>query len=174
MNEIVLIKPDKSYSQEIEILKKELTLSGDKDSFAGCCQLERFDAAEDWIDFTEKCRKGETELVPANVYLALRRTDNRIVGVIDLRHHIDHPILGTWGGHIGYIVRPGERGRGYGKEMLRLCLENCRSLGLDRVMVTCHTDNPASERIIRANGGVFEKEIIVDGRALKRFFIQVG
>ncbi len=39
--------------------------------------------------------------------------DNRVVGAIDLRHHIDHPILGTWGGHCGYSVRPSERRKGY-------------------------------------------------------------
>ena len=38
--------------------------------------------------------------------------DNRVVGIIDLRHHIDHPIRSLWGGHIGYTVRPSERGNG--------------------------------------------------------------
>ena len=47
----------------------------------------------------ETCPKGS---VTSNTYLAVRQSDNRIVGVIDLRHHINHPILGLWGGHIGY------------------------------------------------------------------------
>ena len=46
------------------------------------------------------------------MYIAVRKTDDKIVGVIDLRHHINHPILGTWGGHCGYSVRPSERGKG--------------------------------------------------------------
>ena len=41
--------------------------------------------------------------------------DNKIVGMIDLRHHINHPILSVWGGHIGYSVRPTERRKGYAK-----------------------------------------------------------
>ena len=36
--------------------------------------------------------------------LAIRLCDHKIVGIIDLRHHIDHPILSVWGGHIGYTV----------------------------------------------------------------------
>ena len=52
--------------------------------------------------------------------------DNKIVGIIDFRHHINHPILGTWGGHCGYSVRPSERGKGYAKEMLRLNIQNAK------------------------------------------------
>lgn len=81
------------------------------------------------------------------------------MGIIDLRHHIDHPILGTWGGHCGYSVRPSERGKGYAKEMLRLNIQNAKRMGIPKLLVVCSETNTASEKTILANGGVFEKAI---------------
>jgi len=111
--------------------------------------------------------------VPADAYLAVRAKDNRIVGMTDIRHHIDHPILGLWGGHIGYTIRPSERRRGYGKEMLRLNLIKCRERGLKKVMLSCKEGNIASERTILANGGVFSGEVPVDGEIMKVYWIEL-
>ena len=111
--------------------------------------------------------------VPSHTYLAVRKSDDKVVGVIDLRHHINHPILGTWGGHCGYSVRPSERGKGYAKEMLRLNIQNAKAMGIDKLLVTCNVLNEASEKIIKANGGVFEKIIDVDGSKIKRYWITV-
>lgn len=94
-------------------------------------------------------------------------------GVIELRHRIDTPILSSWGGHIGFSVRPSERRRGYAKEMLRQLLSVCRARGMGSVLVTCGSENIASERTITANGGVFDSEITVDGRKIKRFWIKL-
>lgn len=77
----------------------------------------------------------------SDIYIAVRERDRKIVGIIEFRHHIDHPVLGLWGGHIGYCVRPCERRKGYAKEMLRLNLINCREAGLDKVMITCDEEN---------------------------------
>lgn len=105
--------------------------------------------------------------------MAIRTTDQRVVGVIDLRHHIDHPILGTWGGHIGYSVRPSERGKGYATEMLKLNLLQARELGIKKVLVTCDVNNQASETVIQKNGGIFDQEILVDDSIIKRYWIIV-
>ena len=43
-------------------------------------------------------------------------------------------------GHCGYSVRPSERGKGYGKEMLRLNILNAKKLGIEKVLVTCDAD----------------------------------
>ena len=55
--------------------------------------------------------------------------------------------------------------------MLRWNLLNCKARGIDKVLVTCSRENPASEKVILANGGVFEKEIDVDGEYIKRYWI---
>ncbi len=86
--------------------------------------LEEVDSAEAWINMCRlrrseaTCKQGGVSVL-SHTYFAIRKSDNGLVGVIDLRHHIDHPILSTWGGHCGYTARPCERGKGYAKEMLR-------------------------------------------------------
>lgn len=170
---LVLEKPTMAYAEDILALRQELITIHDADAFAGCNQLEYYDNVADWLAYLKQCRNGENDKVPSDVYLAIRPEDDKIVGIIDFRHHIDHPILGLWGGHIGYIVRPEERGKGYAKEMLRLNLSNCKNFGLDKVLVTCTANNPASEHVILANGGVFEKEVLVDEQHIKRYWIKL-
>ena len=174
MNEITLVSPSREYAEQVMQLKAEILAANDADSFAGCSSLENFDSYSDWLELRARLENPALipeGKVPSSAWLAVRTSDNRVVGIIDLRHHIDHPILGLWGGHIGYTVRPSERGKGYAKEMLRLNLENCRARGLEKVMITCSPDNPASERTILANGGVFEKNVVVDGEIIKRYWI---
>ena len=179
MEEIKLVEPSHEYAEDIwafrsEILEKD---AENEDQFAGCMSLDSSDSAETWINIC-RLRKSEDTCeavgtkVPSDMYLAVRQSDNRIVGIIDLRHHINHPILGTWGGHCGYSFRPSERGKGYAKEMLRLNIEKARAFGIDKLLVTCDSDNIASEKTILANGGLFENTINVDGTEMKRYWIE--
>lgn len=182
MADIIKLKdPCPEYADEIwafraEILEKDVD---NEDQFAGCMSLDSCISADEWIHICElrkseeTCREVGTE-VPSNTYLAIRQSDNRLVGIIDLRHHINHPILGTWGGHCGYSVRPSERGKGYAKEMLRLNVKNAKKRGIEKMLVTCDSDNTASEKTILANSGVFENTINVDGTEMKRYWINVS
>lgn len=176
MNEIKLIEPTIEYEEDIWTFRQEILDSNDEDKFAGCGTLEQSSSAIEWIKKCKVISNKETcpsDKVPSNVFIAVRFSDNKIVGIIDLRHHINHPILSTWGGHIGYYVRPSERRKGYGKEMLRLNLLNAQKLGIKKVLVTCNKDNHASERTIIANGGIFESLIEVDNEMMKRYWITV-
>ena len=137
MEEIILVEASVEYADQIEQLRREVFeyAPDDGNRFAGCMSLEEVDSAEAWIN-TCRLRRSEATCkyggvdVPSYTYFAIRKHDNRLVGVIDLRHHIDHPILETWGGHCGYSVRPCERGKGYAKEMLRLNIQNAENMGI--------------------------------------------
>jgi len=89
--------------------------------------------------------------VPQNVYWAV--CGGRLVGVLKLRHRLT-PALETYGGNIGYFVRPSARGQGHATRMLMLALGRARALGLTRVLLTCDIDNLASARVMVKNGGV--------------------
>jgi predicted acetyltransferase len=77
------------------------------------------------------------------------------LGRISLRHRLTDVLL-TWGGHIGYAVRPSARGHGYARMALEQMLPRCAELRIDPVLVTCDTDNHASRRTIEGAGGRYE------------------
>ncbi len=181
MERIILVEASDEYAGQIEQFRREIFEHDPEDGnfLAGCMSLEETDSAEDWIKICQLRKSGLTckqagADVPSHTYFAIRKSDNRLVGVIDLRHHIDHPILGIWGGHCGYSVRPSERGKGYGKEMLRLNIKNAKSMEIKRLLVTCYPDNKASEKVILANGGVYDKKIIVAGKEINRYWINIS
>lgn len=180
MDRIVLVEPSMEYAEDIWAFRQDIidNDTDNEDKFAGCMYLDSSDSAEEWIRICslrkdEKYCKESGATVPSHTFLAIRKSDNRIVGVIDLRHHIDHPVLGTWGGHCGYSVRPSERRKGYATEMLRLNIVKAKELGIEKMLVTCAEENAASEKTILANGGIYEETIQVYGDKIKRFWISI-
>ncbi|KXU16512.1 Acetyltransferase [Streptococcus oralis] len=77
------------------------------------------------------------------------------VGFLNLRLRLSDYLLEE-GGHIGYSIRPSERGKGYAKEALGQGLQVAKEKNIKKALVTCSTENPASRAVIVANGGVFE------------------
>ena len=181
MNDLKLVEATPEYAEQLWQFRSEVFEHDPDDGnrFAGCMSIESASFAEEWIKMCQlrksaaTCKQGGVD-VPSTTYFAVRKSDNKLVGVIDLRHHINHPILGTWGGHCGYTVRPSERGKGYAKEMLRLNIQNAKALGINKLLITCYPSNKASEKVIRANGGVYEKTVDVDGIRIQRFWIEIA
>lgn len=111
-------------------------------------------------------------LVPATTLFCLDRDRNIFVGAVNIRHYLNEALLYT-GGHIGDGVRPSERRKGYATAMIALALDECRKLGIKRVLMTCDRDNTGSARSIIKNGGVLENEVEEDGHIEQRYWIEL-
>lgn len=77
------------------------------------------------------------------------------LGRVSLRHELTDALL-TWGGHIGYAVRPSARRRGHASAALRGMLAVAAERGIDPVLVTCDVDNVGSRRVIEGAGGEYD------------------
>lgn len=57
--------------------------------------------------------------------------------------------------------------------MIKLALEKCKELKIEKVLITCNDDNIVSEKSIIACGGELEDIRTVDGKNYKRFWIEI-
>ena len=115
--------------------------------------------------------KEETaDRVPDSTFFCLDLDRNIFVGAINIRHTLNQSLRNT-GGLIGDGVRPSERRKGYATNMIKLGLEECRKLGIEKVLITCDKSNIGSAKSIINNGGVLENEVIEDGVVEQRYWI---
>lgn len=127
---------------------------------------------EQWLRDTIAMRASPPEgLVPSTAYFFVDRP-GRILGAIDLRHSLNDHLL-HFGGHIGYGLRPGCRGRGLAPYMLALCLEKAKERGISRALVTCDSMNLPSAGTIEACGGELENTVEENGRLTRRYWISL-
>ena len=112
--------------------------------------------------------------VPDSVFFCLDVDRDIFVGAVNIRHYLNESLLFT-GGHIGDGIRPSERRKGYATAMIGLALEECKKLGIHRVLMTCDKDNIGSAKSILNNGGVLENEVVnEDGVLEQRYWITLS
>ena len=154
MEKFYLEKPSIARKDDaIEYINENYKYKSDINGSGG---LDRFlDNYEGWLEKLEKdyTMIPSEERVPARTYFLVRESDNRIVGMINIRTALNQK-LSKFGGHIGYGVRPTERRKGYNKINLYLGLKVCDEYGIKKVFMDADLDNPASWKTMEALGGI--------------------
>ena len=144
----------------------------------GSSQYELHENYEAWLasllseaDPQQAAAKG---WVQSTTLLCLRKEDGRLIGLLNIRHTLND-FLARYGGNIGYGVRPTERGKGYGTEMLRHALRFCAGLGMEHALVSCSKHNTASAAVILRCGGVLQNEYDhTDGDTVQLYSLRCG
>ena len=174
MTRLRLILPTARYKDEIMSYRKEFI--DNKESMDGTSGLRDAKSFEEWHDAIIDNLKEETVkegLVPATTYIAISTNDDRLIGMIDIRHRLNDYLL-NFGGHIGYSVRKLDRQKGYATEMLALALKECKKMGMKEVLLTCDKDNLASAKTIISNGGILENEVKDEDTITQRYWININ
>ena len=172
-DELMLVEPSEEYFAELAAYRNDFLENSD--SMDGCGPLRRFDDMKAYLEDTMRYTREETlpeGMVLATQFLCIRKSDNRLVGMIQVRHYLND-FLRTFGGHIGYSIRPSERRKGYASWMLKNVQPYCKSLGLSEILVCCLDTNEGSRRTILKNGGRFDGTAYRadENKTLERYWI---
>ena len=122
----------------------------------GFWDAENFDY-EEWLETNLNKEMGiklPENRVPSIQFVLFDKSDHAL-GFLSLRLRLNEGLL-NHAGHIGYSIRPSERGKGYAKESLQQGLQIAKEKNIKRALVTCSTENPTSRAVILANGGQLE------------------
>ena len=166
-----LIEPSEQFESEFLALLDELARASESFGSEG--------ARRDFPAYLHMLRAESLGigLAPGEVPMStfwLVNSRGRLLGESRLRHHLT-PALEDYGGHIGYVIRPTERRKGFGTHILAQTLAKALELGLHRIRVTCDADNVGSARIIERNGGVLSSHGIspVNGKLTSQYWINL-
>ena len=175
MTDVRLIFPSKEYEKKaFEYIQEFLEYNSEINGTGG---LNRYDNYDEWLLKVEKdldLANISEDRVPANTFFFVRLLDNKIIGMINIRHKLNE-FLFNEGGHIGYSIRPTERKKGYATLMLKLGLQKCRELNLNKILITCDKTNVASAKVIQKNNGILENEVFSEtfSEIIQRYWINL-
>lgn len=168
---IKLVKLTPAYRPQLEDMMEEW-LAFEQDFSPYAIRKNDYRDFDNYLENLE-LKEAKDGRVPDSVFFCLDLDRNIFVGAVNIRHYLNDDLL-QFGGHIGDGIRPSERRKGYATAMIRLALEECRRLGIPKVLMTCDRDNIGSAKSIMNNGGVLENEVInEDGVWEQRYWIDL-
>jgi predicted acetyltransferase len=173
ISKIRLINPTDEYLNEIWNFKNEF--HDIENGIEGTSRLAVMLSPEDWLIHLKNnvnLRKKE-EKRRAIQYIAINQ-QNKVVGMLNIRLDLNDYLF-NYGGHIGYSVRPSERKKGYGYEILKEAITHSKELGVKNLLLVCNDDNIPSIKVIEKNNGVLENKVFdkEDNVYVRRYFINL-
>ncbi len=168
INDIKLVAPTEDFKKELIEAVQEFQAEDKEGHFSISTPGEDFSKFLAYLNDKELGVNLPEGRVPQSELWLM--AGNRLIGWVKIRHTLNEELLKK-GGHIGYGIRPSERGKGYGTKILELGLHKAKELGIKRILVTCADDNMGSAKIIEKNGGILENKIEYYGHLIRRYWI---
>ena len=156
--DVELLEVAKEHKKQAATYRQEYIDYGERE-INGSGGLIHYENYDEWLEkvLTKKHITPSALDTPATTYFMVRKQDNKIIGSVQLRHHLTDELRKD-GGNVGYGICPSERGKGYGVQQLSLALAKAKELGLSRIMISCNKDNRASAHVAMRNGGILAGE----------------
>ena len=170
-----LIKGSRKYKEQIiDMLKewKEYNDTHDTNHSPWAIFKNSFDDFDYYLCNLDT-NEPKNGFVPDSTFFCIDEQRNKIVGAVNIRHYLNEYLL-LHGGHIGDGIRPSERKKGYATEMIGLALEECKKIGIKKVLMVCDKDNVGSVKSIIKNGGILENELNENGKIEQRYWIDLS
>ena len=162
-NDIILVRPSLGLKEKALDYRKEHFQQGEKIIY-GSELFDKTENYEEWLSSVTLNTNPKTvneNWVVTDTFFAIRKSDDKIIGIIDLRHTLNEFLKDL--GNCGYSVRPSERRKGYATEMLQLLLPIAKNAGMKELYLSVERDNEASIKTIVKNGGKHERSFEFEG-----------
>jgi len=169
---------------EVNLRLRPFRIGDEREALAAHTELSKehfpfllgWEPDQPWAAYLQRLadRRRGVDVVPGWVPATFLAADlaGVLVGRVSIRHELNE-FLESFGGHIGYAVRPAYRSRGIATEILRQALIIARGEGIDEVLLTCDEDNVVSAHIIERFGGALQDiRTEPDGQAKRRYWIR--
>lgn len=154
-NNIILVRPTLELKEKALDYRKEHFQHGEQ-VICGSELFDKTESYEEWLSSVTQNADPKTvneNWVVTDTFFAIRKSDDKIIGIIDLRHTLNEFLKDL--GNCGYSVRPSERKKGYATEMLYQLLQIAREANLKELHISVEKGNTASMKVIQKNGGIY-------------------
>ncbi len=169
-----LVNPTPKYKESYLQLVNAAKQDGDIHEMGNAYrENESFDAMINRLQDRARGKNIANRDVPSSMKWMIE--NNEVVGTIDLRHILNQNYFERLG-HVAYYVHPMKRNKGYASEALHLAIAWYQKRPVNKILITCYSDNIASAKVILNNGGIFEKSV-PDSRSSKminRYWITIN
>ena len=170
---IYLVRPTIELKEQALEYRNEHFINGEH-IINGSELLDQTENYEEWLAAVTANTNPKTvnkDWVVTDTFFAIRKSDDKIIGIIDLRHTLNDFLKDF--GNCGYSVRPSERRKGYATEMLHQIIGIAKRVGLSELHISVERANKASIHVIQNNGGVYERSFTHENELADIYRIEI-